>query len=939
MFNLKTMSMNIKHWMLALALMGVGTACSDEMAEKTDIPSGESGEIQLYFSGSSDDVSYTKAIATEKESEISTLKIYVFASDAKDGTYSYLETWTKVDATPDKNANTFTLDAAGSSWKGSIYPHEKKGLPYLKLYCISNMTNLLQKNGDPFSLVSVATDETGAITTIGTKDTEFEKIYSDKVVSESIKTPLVMSGVGTTKISGSVSKLTVDLYRIVSRFDIDNTTTRSQLTIERITFANARSRSALYTGDPIEYIEKPSEDKTGWILTYPEVNFTELENANKGETPSAFYVHPNLASDSTYMIIKGTYKSPTTGKQIPVVYTLPVAQTDPETGNSAYIEIKRNNRYKLRIMDVTSANIFGTFEVVDWTSGGGIYDKPDNTAPEFLADQVKGIESATPTVDKATNTIKLSEDAGTFEIAALASSEVRAEMELMTKAAGDWLTLLESSSTSADGKTTTKMKFSYTGATGQMPYKVTLINDAASYDPDLQTVLTISGPLAAPKLSDPKGHTTGNSLDLSEIANMKASMYKVAGSAVKVSVLCIDGITVDAMPEGFAISDPEVDGFTSTYTISITDTTKIKADPKITFRNKEDKTTRIKAELNIELQAPQMTLEAGEDTYNCVTIDNAANKINVDIDLLGANNSFTFKVKAPQGLTAPINLGQGSAWVEVVEKTAWSSSTMEAEYTVTQRGGTPANYDNFAMTFVNTLKNAPNLTVTLVKLPSKPKLAAVGGADLGLNTLTIVDDTTATATMYRSLSNSMLVIKATCPEGITLGGTENMSISRPDGNYQLRLGDVSKFRNPTHVVEFQNNEQADRKAKLTITFIDPQATVAAGVSTYLSVNGDTRVVTVDATTALADGGGSSDMQAGTLVITAPKGSTVTPTSNAWLKAAIGGRENQAVTIDDTGRVTCILTALVAGASESASTTIVVHNSILNTEETITISKK
>ena len=80
------------------------------------------------------------------------------------------------------------------------------------------------------------------------------------------------------------------------------------------------------------------------------------------------------------------------------------------------------------------------------------------------------------------------------------------------------------------------------------------------------------------------------------------------------------------------------------------------------------------------------------------------------------------------------------------------------------------------------------------------------------------------------------------------------------------------------------------------------------------------------------------MQAGTVIITAPKGSTVKPTSKDWLKVAIGAKENQAVTIEDSGKLTCILTALAAGTG-SDSTTIVVHNSITETDETITITKE
>lgn len=49
-----------------------------------------------------------------------------------------------------------------------------------------------------------------------------------------IATPLLMTGEGQTKISGSVSKVDIDLKRIVARFDIDNTASKSNLTIQKL---------------------------------------------------------------------------------------------------------------------------------------------------------------------------------------------------------------------------------------------------------------------------------------------------------------------------------------------------------------------------------------------------------------------------------------------------------------------------------------------------------------------------------------------------------------------------------------------------------------------------------------------------------------------------------------------------------------------------------
>ena len=83
---------------------------------------------------------------------------------ADGGDYQYLETW-KAAAQDDTAAKTFKLSGAGTARKASIFPTELKGIPNLKLYCVTNSTTLYKADGDPIDpLVAVKTNAaTGAI--------------------------------------------------------------------------------------------------------------------------------------------------------------------------------------------------------------------------------------------------------------------------------------------------------------------------------------------------------------------------------------------------------------------------------------------------------------------------------------------------------------------------------------------------------------------------------------------------------------------------------------------------------------------------------------------------------------------------------------------------------------------------------------------------------
>lgn len=930
--------------MLLLALAGLGSSCTNEDGTEGPTPSGAANEIQLVFSGSGESEEYTKAIASESENKIDNLKVYLFGAayaDATDTEYQYIETWTKVDATP--GAGNFILQPSGSSWTASIKPNEKKGLPYLTLVCVANQDDLYKADGDPFdALQAVVTDDAGAVTSVGTKLDAFKAACTAKLTeSDIIKTPLAMTGTGTTKISGSVSKVAITLKRIVARFDIDNTTATSQLTIESVAMGQGRPNGSLF-GATLTEIQTPATSPD--LMTYADVTFTG-ENANQGTLESAIYVYPNLPTDLSYLIIKGKYKSPSTGEQIPVTYNIPVVKTpeDAKPGDAAnYIAINANSRYKLRITDVTESNIYSTFEVEDWTSSGGVIIKPENDAPTF--DVTKGfsvaqggsevdLPTAVVNADGTTSTTDFKVvDNKSFNVTVAATGKVRAEKAAATKAdpapaAPDaWLTiadLTEESYEEKDGIWYTTFTITSTGATGQQPVAVTFINEAASYDPALWTTLTFYGPLAAPTLTDATGHTTGNTVDIS---TNTATMYKVNNSAIKINAMCIEGVEVE-VPKGFIVETGKTEGYTTTYTIKISDVSQVtEGDQKIKFKNKEDGT--VLTTLTVTLGEPGMTMEKGTDNNEAATVNGT--DIEVDLDLLSTGN-FTFKVNAPQGLSAG---SLDCPWLTITESQGWADSENNryAEYTVAAKGGS-SNYDDFPIIFTNALAGGDNLTVTLKKAASKPKLAAAtaGTASDFNEVISFADANTATVNMYKA-NDSKIYMKMTCDEAAAFETVSGLTItSTSDNNYEIKVSNTSLLTNPTTVVTAKNNTDANRTATLTITWKDPAITVTKTSGTAISeetlegtINIDNSIFVNPATATIV------------MKVSGPKGSTISlSATDKWIAApGIVSEIPEAGTVD--------ITIMSLGATDATNTediTLTVTNKVTNGgDKTITFKK-
>lgn len=828
--------MNVKNLLLLLTtLTGLGTGCTDDVEGGGSQTSGTRSEIQIEMKGTSESEEYSKAIASESENLMKDLKIYLFAAAAQSGPYYYLETWEEGTAyDPQTPAVTkFQKQTAGTSLKASIYPNELVGLPYVQLMCIANHKSSNTLDGKFFqvngttelpTLVPVTTDAAGDITNAGaaTKIDAFIAAYTRKMLNENsdggvkdiIGTPLLMSGDGQTKISGSVSKVNITMRRAMARFDIDNTKSKSNLTIQTVTLANARPTSSIWNVTP-QTVVAPETD----LMTYAPVDYTTKENANLGMTESAIYVYPGLGADKSYLIVTGTYKSPVTTQEVPVTYNVPIQRTVADA--TEYIDIKANSRYKLKITDVTQAALYGTFEVEDWTSAGGIQIKPDNDAPVF--DPATGFTAEKGTAPVAigdSKTMFVVDENSEFTTTIAATGKVRAEKAVATKtAAPDWLTIAEPTYKEENGVWYSTFKMTVNNATGELPVAVTFINEAASYDPDLWTVLTLYGPKAKPALETGGEGSLGNTVDYGALT---ADMYNVIGSTIKVKAMCIEGTKL-VLPDEFEEVEGErvTEGYYTTFTIrvkkALTDTNTY----DVKFQNGEDSATETVLIVTAVKAGLSVSLGSDAATY----ADLAGTTVKTDIDLLSAN-SYTLLITAPQG--ADVTL-PSDKWLTIAVDAGKTKDGVLA-YTVS-RNASVSNYADFDLEFTNKLNTSEKLTVTMNKAFSKPIFAtATAGDKSDFNTAPTITDYAPTANMYLA-NGSKIAIKVTCPEEMSFleKTTTGLTISdKGEGNYEVEVNDATQFiaGGTTEVVAQNTTVGADdRNATLTITWVSPEITI------------------------------------------------------------------------------------------------------------------
>lgn len=677
--------MKTKNMLWMSALLALLAGCSQGELGTDDTPGkGVGKEIRLVFSGGGESQEYTRAIASESENQIDNLDIYVFAATADGGDYQYLETW-KAAAQDDTAAKTFKLSGAGTARKASIFPTELKGIPNLKLYCVANSTTLYKADGDPIApLVAVKTNAaTGAIETDGTKATDFEKYRTAKLepAGTALGTPLVMTGSGTTKILGNIATVNIELKRRVSRFDIDNESAKTGLIIESVALGNGRNQATVMPGTLAEL----SGPDLANLIKYPvtEGSYLMLPKANQGVTESALYTYPLKDTDEAFLIIKGKYQNPMQKDPVPVEYHLDIQRAPDTGGAAAFIDVVANTRYTLHIKEVMEATITAFFEIVDWTSGGGVIVKPDNAAPVVTALNVEGTDT-----DVATKEISVTAD-GTEKVITLtatASGKVQPKFSTTTGWDIDWLEHDDASYKSevVDGVTTTTMTFKYTltAATPYVPVTLTLANESASQDESVYTTLTIVPPATAPVLDFATPDAATGNFNLYDQANGKLTMYKTSKSSITLGASCPFGtklvlnnqlpwLEVSKSKSGPAPSTtgtPATDVSVSTpveeyYTLMLKDVTATSdVNSKFEIINLGDATQTL--ELTVELLDPaittiELTGTTGGAAYNNYKITDVPRTDGSTVEV---------KITSPQGVTASTL----SSWFTIAETTAFA---------------------------------------------------------------------------------------------------------------------------------------------------------------------------------------------------------------------------------------------------------------------------
>lgn len=673
-------------WMSALLALLAGCAAEEPGdGSSSGRNEGQGKEIRLVFSGGGESQEYTRAIATESENRIDNLDIYVFAATKDGGNYQYLETW-KAAATDDTPTKTFKLSGAGTTRKASIFPTELKGVPNLKLYCVANCTTLYQADGKTVAVLKAlqANAATGVVETSGTTATDFENYLTSKLdaASTALSTPLVMTGSATTKILGNIATVNVELKRRVSRFDIDNESAKTGLIIESVSLGDGRSNATVM---PVALTELDEPGRKANLIKYPciEGSYLMLPKANQGVTESALYTYPLKATDRAYLIIKGKYQNPMQKDPVPVEYHLPIQRVPNGKADAEYMDVVANTRYTLHIKEVMEATITAFFEIVDWTSGGGVIIKPDNAAPKVTVLNVEGADA-----DIATKEISVTADGAekTITLTATASGKVKPIFSTSTKWNIDWLTHDDASYKSEviDGITTSTMTFKYmlTDGVPYVPVTLTLVNESASQDESVYTTLTVVPPAAIPVLDFATPEAATGNFNLYDKADKKLIMYKTGKSSITLGASCPFGTKLvlsnalswlevskaatgpkpsgNGTPATDVPSDTPVEEY---YTLMLKDIAATSdANSKFEIINVGDETKKL--ELTVELIDPAIT------TIELTGTPGTASYADHKITSVPRTNGATVEVKitSPQGVTASTL----SSWFTVAETTAFS---------------------------------------------------------------------------------------------------------------------------------------------------------------------------------------------------------------------------------------------------------------------------
>ena len=621
-------------------------------------------------------------IATAAENAISTLDVYVFGATQENGNYTFLERFAYRADANDKlpqdatELQLNTTDADGNETNGLL--KLKKGL-FVKLYCIANNTAFIDPANNKeikpadFTPITFAEGEDGN-PKLAAEGSPHEstfiswhtRLLTATVEADTLATPLAMAGVYTTPIdltsfdNSARVQIGFKLTRLAARFDIDNKAGDSRFIIETVSIGNGRRGSGFF---PIRVYGDLPKAKPDELITYPERAFYG-DNANNGLCTGAFYAYPSPKDDKAFLILKGKYKVNETEMKN-VSYQIPFTQQAPD-GNAAWLDIANNHRYTIAITQAAPYHLDANISVADWANDGSIDEfKPETNFGDMEIDIPDPFKVNTK-YDPDTRSVSMSIKAGsTFD----ATINTPAALFVDKKYAGgpsaqqyDWLKISET--TTGLSSKAIQTNYTYTFELqkdynkSQYPRAIVRFSNTMT---SAETVLFVEAIAAPQAISIQQEAGNRNTIDTDLL---KASMYRVNGSKLKIKMLCFDGITMTETPEWLDVKPVSTNATETVYQFTLKNDYRDTAEQEGTVSFCNSKHMKLKTTITVKLSdatiAPDFSALGGTDNTYTPPSDDTPGKVNMTIC---SKNNFTIKTLSLDGVQIGVDFNGGPEWL------------------------------------------------------------------------------------------------------------------------------------------------------------------------------------------------------------------------------------------------------------------------------------
>lgn len=322
--------------LLAALLTGLFTTCSDEsVLNPSDRPlSDEESSLTFTLPGVKKAVRSYSVAGTDLENQIDSLDIYMFT----DSTHLLTKVFRPRNSALAMTGNelTATIDITGRKGDHTFY-------------FVANSKDNASELEDVFVGITAEYDFLERLT-----DINAGLVEAPFLMTAQHKVPAIESADKST--GTSVNK--VKLSRRVARFDVDNDTSVTNFTIDKILVENVYRQAYAFgdaTATPAQTLERGN---------LPEINYSDSTDAN-GSTPlyGLFYLYPTkIEEGETEISFEGEFLNQRR------IYTLKTSKT-----------IDANKRYMLKVKPIDIVNPDLEITIEDWDDVSDLYEAEPET--------------------------------------------------------------------------------------------------------------------------------------------------------------------------------------------------------------------------------------------------------------------------------------------------------------------------------------------------------------------------------------------------------------------------------------------------------------------------------------------------------------------------------------------------------------------------------